>query len=62
MNDHVIIQLQGPEVDALLKINKQKYQDIVVKEKDKQVLYVKHLKALLRSNTVGRNVPYAQAI
>ena len=46
MKDDVIVKLQGPAVDALLKVNKNKYQNYIVKQEKTKVLYVKLLKAM----------------
>ena len=46
MDDFVIVKLQGPAIEALMKINKNKYKDFVIKNKGKEILYVKLLKAM----------------
>ena len=46
MNDFVLVRLQGPAVDSLLRINHEKYVDFVIVEKGKKVLYVQLLKAM----------------
>ena len=46
MDDFVVVKLQGPAVEALLKINKNKYKDYIIETKKEKVLYVKLLKAM----------------
>ena len=46
MDDFVIVKLQGPAIKALMKINKNKYKDFVIKNKEEEVLYAKLLKAM----------------
>ena len=45
-DDYVIVKLRGPAVDAMLKINKAKYEPFVTHEKNKKVIYVRLLKAM----------------
>ena len=46
MHDYVLVRLQGPAVEALLRINYEKYGNFVIQEKRKKVLYVQLLKVM----------------
>ena len=46
MDDFVIVELQEPAIKALLNINKNRYKDFVIKNKKKNVPYIKLLKAM----------------
>ena len=45
-NDHVVVKFRGPAVEALLRINEQKYKQFIVHENKSKVIYVKLLKAM----------------
>ena len=46
MDKFVLVKLQGPAIEVLLKVNRKRYENFVTKEKKKNVLYIKLLKAM----------------